>query len=193
MEAVPADLVITIVFLNMPRRYYRRRTIIRAPRKKWASNITTRNFTIAPGGDTGIPYIQLVSNAVQSSAPTPVIVKAGNFKVNADFSITTSGTADIHLIAFIVFLPEGIASANNQQFGNLINSHPEYIMAWRQLDTIPSVTTSDQHLESVTFSSRLKRNLNSGDSVVFGILDQSTTQVSLIKTQITCQYWTCSN
>lgn len=201
MEAVPADLGITIVFLNMPRRYYRRRTIVRAPRKKWATNITTRNYTILPGSSdplNKVPYIQLVSNASQSSSPTPVIVKAGNFKVNADVSFLYSATSanEVHLVAFVVFLPEGIVPADNQQFGNLITAHPEYILAWRQLDAERIEATNQnvaRNLDRVTFSSRLKRNLNSGDSIVFGILDQSSNTVTQVRVSLTCQYWTCSN
>lgn len=95
-----------------------------------------------------------------------------------------------------MFLPEGIAPADNQQFGTLITAHPEYILAWRQLDAEyvgVNQTPSQPALQRITFSSRLKRNLNSGDSIVFGILDQSSIASSIKTVSLTCQYWTCSN
>lgn len=149
----------------MPRRYYRRTRVIR-PKKKWASGIKTINFNISPESETPelrVPYTGLVINASQTSNPTPVILKAGNFKVNADVYVTLpQGGTNIHLVAFIVFLPEGIAPADNQQFGNLITSHPEYIMAWKQIDAEYAKVTDTAgqiNTQRVAFSSRLKEIL----------------------------------
>lgn len=187
----------------MPRRYYRRTRVVR-PKKKWASGIKTINYTIRPDAtnvQTRIPWTPLVTNSVQSSAPTPVIVKAGNFKVNADVHIVVNAPPEgstnvLHFVAFVVFLPEGIAPADNTQFGTLITAHPEYIIGWRQIDAEMMDMGSQGKLlntQRVTFSSRLKRNLNSGDQIVFGILDQSSQLAAAIVVSLTCQYWTCSN
>lgn len=184
----------------MPRRYYRRTRVVR-PKKKWASGIKTINYSISPNSEDPagkIPWTTLVSNSLQTAAPTPTIVKAGNFKVNADINLTlnASTTSTLHLVAFVVFMPEGISPSDNQTFGNLIVAHPEYIMAWKQIDSERVQSTQGITLyntQRVTFSSRLKRNLNSGDSIVFGVLDQSTQSVGVIRVALTCQYWTCSN
>lgn len=181
-------------------RYYRRRyrTIVRAPKKKWATNIVARTFTIDAQNPS--PYISMVTNATQTSSPTPTILKCGNFKVNADFTLTYGQATDpptLHIVAFILFLPEGIQPATNAQLGAVIQAHPEYIMAWKQVDTnlnFSGTTATNAGTQRVTFSSRLKRNLNSGDQVVFAVLDQ-TSGVSMrsIRVALTNQYWTCAN
>ena len=187
----------------MGRRYYRpRRTVVVRPKKKWASNIKINTLKIVPSDTQGlaVPWVALVSNAGQSNLPTPSVLKCGNFKINADlyYSLNSASTipeGSYHFVAFVAFLPEGNAPANNTQFGNFIAAHPEYILAWKQLEANATTTqASSVTTQKVIFSSRLKRNLNSGDQVVFGILDQTTnSNVRIIQCTYTCQYWTCSN
>ena len=184
----------------MPRYYRRRyRTIVRAPKKKWATNIVTRTFTIDSQNPS--PYITMVTNAAQNNTPTPTILKCGNFKVNADFVLAYSQAPSvipiIHVVAYILFLPEGILPTNNAQLGAVIGAHPEYIMAWKQLDAdLDYSTTNPTNVgtQRVTFSSRLKRNLNSGDQVVFAVLNNTDgVGVTSIRVALTNQYWTCAN
>lgn len=172
----------------MPRRYYRKRTTLK-PKKKWASNIVIRNYTINSG--TPQPIIPLVVNSAQAGTPTPVIVKAGNFKVNADIHVSVTGAdTPTQFMAVVMYVPEGLSISNNAALGTLVAAHPEYIMAWRQFDTTSTSATAQQ----VNFSSRLKRNLNSGDSVVYGILWTDTgAAINNIHASVTVQYWTCAN
>ena len=179
----------------MPRRYYRRRTVAVRPKKKWASNMIIRNYVI--NSDNPSPVITLVANSLQSGTPTPVIVKAGNFKINADIGVAatagSSGDIGIQLMAVVLYLPEGNGIPNNTSLGAIVGAHPEYIMAWRQFDT-STPTTSTSFAREVVFSSRLKRNLNSGDSIVFGVLSSATgVTVNRIVTSVTAQFWTCAN
>lgn len=186
------------LFILMPRYYRRRRSVVVRPKKKWASNMTFTSYEILPGG-TGtqpVPVTNLVINSAQANTPTPTIIKAGNFKINADVTYSVSTTTPIsHLVAVVVFLPEGIDPLSNAALGALLTAHPEYIIAWRQLDTSYIVTgSSPGNVQNVTFSSRLKRNLNSGDRIVFGILDQTPAgTVTSIRVALTAQYWTCAN
>lgn len=184
----------------MPRRYYRRRTVVVRPKKKWASNIVVRSFTVVTNGGQGsaIPFVPLVSNSTQSTSPTPVVLKCGNFKLNVDLRYGTVGsstqTGSYHLVAFVVFLPEGIAPVNNTQMDALIKAHPEYIMAWKQLEAGAIGSAAAVAQDKVVFSSRLKRNLNSGDQVVLTVVDETpNSNISEINVSFTCQYWTCSN
>lgn len=181
----------------MPRRYYRRRTVVVRPKKKWASNISIKNFTI--NSENPQPCVTLASNAVQSGTPTPVIVKAGNFKVNADivFTGSSSGTYNLplQLMAVVIYVPESITIPNNTYLGSLVQTHPEYIMAWKQFDVDMYSATNASQARQVVVSSRMKRNLNSGDSIVFGVLNTEATGTTLtnLHVAITVQYWTCAN
>lgn len=186
----------------MPRYYRKRYTRVVKPKKRWASNMKeiklTTNTTIEHYGG----MVELCKNATQSALPTPVIVKTGNFKVQCDV-VTTPGTGLVlsSLIAYVIYLPEGAipAAATPGEptpaevytfLTGMINAHPEWIMAWRQVgyDAIAENATS---ADRVTFSSRLKRNLNSGDRVVFALV--SAGAVSGLALSGMCQFWTCAN
>ena len=168
----------------MPRRRYYRRYIRVAPKKKWASNIlqgsvTTSNFGV------------ICENSVGTATPTPVTLKCGNFKVQGDvmWNIAGGGSSrPTNLNFFLIFVPEGITPSDS-----LIGSHPEWVIGWKTLDTGVVLSTSQNSVASAnfTFSSRLKRNLQSGDKVV-AILQSGDSQLTA-QCVFTAQYWTCSN
>lgn len=177
----------------MPRRYYRSRTRVIRPKKKWASNfkeiysptISVTNGT--PGGwvDT------LVENSNQSSNPTPVIVKAGNFKIQGDCAISTGVTTPVLAVTvYVIFAPEGITVASGSDVQSLVAAHPEYVMAWRTLDT----AGGQGAIAGFSFSSRLKRNLNSGDKILLmASCTTSATSAITLRMHAMAQFWTCAN
>lgn len=189
----------------MARRYYRSRVRYIKPKKKWATNIVSEYMTIAPS--TGRSFgraAALVTNSTQGNSPTPVILKCGNFKCSVDawYNLSTASTADISMpsvTAYIVFVPQGffptdVSEATSAQIDSLIADHPEYIMAWRTINTNFVGGTARMESFAVTFSSRLKRNLNSGDRVCMII--RASTDISAnfsLQGSYTCQYWTCAN
>lgn len=166
----------------MPRRRYYRRYVRAAPRKKWASNIiqgtvSTTNFGV------------ICENSIGTSTPTPVIVKCGNFKVQGDAQYAFAGGSSrpVNLNFFLIFVPEGITPSDS-----LIGSHPEWVIGWRNIDVVgvkPN-TESGVAAASFSFSTRLKRNLNSGDKIV-AILQSGDSSVSA-NCVFTAQFWTCS-
>lgn len=175
----------------MARRYYRRRTVVVRPKKKWASNFTAANLniansaTVAKAADGKV----LVQNSVQSSNPTPTIVKAGNFKVQGDcyFAANVTSNPLIQCVVYVMYVPQGFTLSTATDYETIIDSHPEWIMAWKMLD-MNGVT---QSVNSFTFSSRLKRNLNSGDSIQLIAIAEASTPVSFaVITKV--QYWTTS-
>lgn len=200
----------------MPRRYYKKRTVVVRPRKKWASNLTqlvgsqTSNVTVAPPGQApNTHYIitsDLAQNKTQAGSPTPVILKCGNFKLKGDMRLylSTSSSASAQFagcIAYIMYVPEGVTTSSA-----LVQQHPEWIMAWSPINVnieyVQSGTAVTQNVEKFSMSSRLKRNLNSGDKVVM-VLDllfvplataTATSTISITyQPSIGVQYWTCAN
>ena len=182
------------LFILMPRRYYRRRTVTVRPKKKWASNMVLSSLLI--NSSNRVPVIELAVNSAQSGTPTPVILKTGNFKVNADFNALWTGNAFPQLVAAVFYVPEGIGIPDNATMVSFLKAHPEYILCWRQLDTLIANSSASNNLsfQQVTFSSRLKRNLNSGDRIAFGIMDTaSSSNITELKVNIAVQFWSCAN
>ena len=167
----------------MARRRYYRRYIRVAPKKKWASNIlqgslSTSNFGV------------ICENSAGTATPTPVIVKCGNFKVQGDVMYNTTGGSSntlANLNFFLIFVPEGITPSDA-----LIGTHPEWIIGWKTIDVGVVRSTSETAVAAATFSfsSRLKRNLNSGDRIV-AILQSGDSRLSA-NCVFTAQYWTTS-
>ena len=172
------------------RRY---RTIIRAPKKKWATNIINFNKATTGTATQQFATVQLVTNSTQPSSPTPVIVKTGNFKIQGDVYVVpgTSG-AQTEVSLYVVYVPEGVTMNDAAGAQNLILAHPEWIMAWKFVNANRTTTTTPENTETFSFTSRLKRNLNSGDSIVLLCLAMGS-NLSRANFSGMAQYWTCAN
>ena len=178
----------------MPRRYYRSRTRVIRPKKKWGSNI--KNFSITTSGNQSIQanYTTLVQNSVSTSNPTPVIIKAGNFKVQGDAYYISSTAGNIELSLYVIYLPEGVNPADATAYQGLITAHPEWVLAWKFVSANRASGASTEQNLTFSFSSRLKRNLNSGDKIVLlGLASAGSTSISSANFTGMCQYWTCTN
>lgn len=189
------------------RRYYRRSVRVVPAKKKWASNITQitlRQGRPNVGGGPIGNFHPLVSNSAGNSTPTPVIIKTGNFKVQVDAvsSLNLTTVSSVNVIVFIAFLPEGYSySATDPDSGaTLMKQHPEWIMAWKQIDFTSSTGQATNNSATANFSSRLKRNLNSGDKIIFGTAypaaeakPEPANDGNYFSYTVACQYWTCAN
>lgn len=181
-------------------RYYRRRytrTIVRAPRKKWGSNMVNVNMNAldTTGVETLAASVVLAENKTETTAPTPVIIKAGNFRLQGDLHlIGGSSGKTVTITLYIIFVPQGISFTSATSYSNFIQNHPEWIMAWRVLEGgyIPSTGESFDS-NRFTVSSRLKRNLNSGDGIYAVLIVENTEQGVSLNLTGKCQFWTCAN
>lgn len=177
-------------------RYYRRRytrTVVRAPKKKWSTNIhdidvTTEGSTTVQGG-----VVPLAVNSILGATPTPVIVKTGNFKIQGDVRVTAGAASQFTSVSlYVIYVPESYPASSAADLQVLISSHPEWIMGWKFLSSNKSTGTSSEDGDTFTFSSRLKRNLNSGDRVILACIATGT-NINNVKIEGKAQYWTCSN
>lgn len=163
------------------RRYYRSRRVY--PKQKWlpvnnelgmngieilaASNFLT---TVQPITENSSRNITDGGGNVSSAT----IIKTGRFRIKGVLSVNT-GAAMSYIIG-IAYVPEGyVINQTATGIGNLGNTffykHPEWILCWTRMD----FSNASQGNE-FSLSSRLKRNLNTGDQiVVFRIAVNSST------------------
>lgn len=132
--------------------------------KKWSPVLVPLSTTATVPNDT-TNYLSMQHDICANSnntnlAPTATVIKCGNIK--ASFDMWKSGTFLGLAEVYIMFKPQGM----NIDASYCV-SHPEYIMCWRTFDVI-----NDN--QSVTMQSRLKRNLNSGDSIIIFIRYKNT-------------------
>lgn len=155
-------------------------------RAKWASQIKVFNNQIV----TSSPYeIVLCANSTEAATPTPTVIKTANFKVSIDAYVNYAATTQANIIAnaYIIFIPQGMAVN-----ASLPLNHPEYIMAAK---TVGSSLQSGAilSLDTLNMSSRLKRNLNSGDKISLIITLNSTTTPSNCTMSGMVRFWTKAN
>ena len=150
----------------MPKRSYK---IVKRNKQKWAPvcvGWTPDQAYVIGAGQTAFHYVTICANDSHTAvAPTATIIKCGNFKTN--FSITYStgfaGLASILYKLVVIYVPQGYTAINDV----LIEKHPEWVLGWTQFSPVNGTT--------VTFSSKLKRNLNSGDEIILGYIGYNDT------------------
>lgn len=184
-------------------RYYRRRyrTIVRAPKKRWCTNMFYFDGNIDYGTNNNYAYAKLlVQNSTEGANPSPVIIKTGNFKVQFDVTLNVAASGSIAARAFIAYVPEGYnvglgPAETFSNLNNLVSQHPEWILVWKQLDFGNANAAGSVDTSVVRMSSRLKRNLNTGDNIYFFVLGNGDFNGITARGVVSgaCQYWTCAN
>lgn len=150
----------------MVRRRYTR-VYRRVAKKKWCpilKQVLTTTSTL--GGNTTdvvtFSYATLCQNAVTTGdnvpVPVPTMIKVKNFKCVLDIA-TSSATVARNNFYAIMYIPQGYTVTTTTP-----QDHPEWIMVWRTVDR--GLSGTENTTENVQISSRLARNLNSGDSVI---------------------------
>lgn len=165
----------------MSKRYYYRRSKRTYPKQKWQMNFADCDLSLEFSEIEGFPgnsFYSIHKMICQTVVPTGSsgqgvvsannIVKTGNFKVKGDY-IFTNTSSHYSIILYVVFVPQGISPNNtavsNDNLGtSLFFSHPEWVLCWTRFDT------KEDASNHFSMSSRLKRNLNSGDQIMFGAL-----------------------
>ena len=174
----------------MPRYYRRRYTRVVKPKKKWASNILTWDNQLL-----NVQYAVLAANNTQNSLapPTPTIIKVGNFKLSIDMAFKfATGAGDTYtpaITAYILYVPEGWGT----NFLDLISKHPEWIMNTKTMGSNTILSNNVYPVDAINMSTRLKRNLNSGDQIILYVHPNTTSSIDSIRITGTCRFWTCSN
>ena len=187
-------------FINHMARYYRRRytrTVVRAPKKKWCSNmisVSLHGTTSLVGEDYVIAIgTDIAENKTETTSPTPIVVKTGNFKVQLDV-FCTSVTRKSDMIVYLVYQPEGVAPVGANAVKEYMLKHPEWIIAWKKVDLDVDVGDVTSNSTRITMSSRLKRNLNSGDKIgLYLFSTKGNTLGSEVDMNGMVQFWSCAN
>ena len=113
-----------------------------------------------PTSSSGYLSADLVVNSAETATPTPTIIKAKHFKMSVDTYVNAGATIAIGpIVAYIMYVPQGYTLTTNTPV-----DHPEWVLTWRTIDTSNSSINTGYHA-TVSMSSSLSRNLNSGDSI----------------------------
>ena len=162
----------------MPRKYSRKYPLYRSPRPKWCPVNGDSAISMATiGGQNYITAIQPICvnpSRNEGAGSTPTVTSASIITVTRIRYQGINATVlplGISYIYFIAYVPEGIVATNaTTSVANLGNSffyrHPEWIMAWQRIDYSAQGENNDVRLNTGS----LKRKLNTGDSIVLGIM-----------------------
>lgn len=184
------------------KRYYRR--VVRAAKKKWAPNtVEVRVSSATQVGSSS--YNCLIQTIVQNGTritsagaatqSTMQILKTSRFRFRG--VISASASTGVSLLYYIAYLPEGTSTlyaATNDSTASLGDSifytHPEWVMAWGRKDFIDASQSNE-----LSLTTKLKRNLNSGDQIVFVCqwVNLSSSSVLIPSVVGTLSYMCCAN
>lgn len=178
----------------MPRRYYYGRRSYRGsrPKRKWCPALIQGTLTVSgPGTSYSGSNSVLCSNAPSSVSTVPVatVIKVKNFKVVLDVDIANSLFSNVFVC--IMYIPEAVTVSNE-----LPLQHPEWILVWRTIDVNSSANNSTSQIQNLQMSSRLARNLNSGDKIILftsGYYSGASTQTGTYAIRYYCSFVTCNN
>lgn len=168
------------------------------PKQKWAINTVQLGFntpaassnTFAVQCNTVIENPSRNGNSGQSVSAASSILKCAHIKVKG--VINSGMIAGQSVLIALMYFPEGISpavsTATSMDFigGSMFFSHPEWIMGWTRMDYS---NVSQKNEFSIT--SRLKRNLNPGDTirfVVYNINTNSSENTTLVYVTATSSY-----
>lgn len=155
------------------------------PRKRWASNIVSNNriVTVESSSKVGFAFDVLCKNVSQASLPTPVLLKFGRIKLKGDVRTDVNNANNfVSAVIYCVYVPQGMITN-----ANILTEHPEYIIGW--------TTISLDSGNTFSFTSSLKRNLNSGDEIhlLFQVDSvNATNSARNFNFYYTAQFWTTS-
>lgn len=167
----------------MPRA--RKRFYYRKSRKHWASHIDEVSMHVTATPSTPASLVHTIAeNTADTTTPTPFLTKIGNVGIDVGIQLSTdnppSNASTYNLSCGVIFVPQGVSYTTNNQIKTLIEYHPEYVMWLKQVIPQTKYGTGGWALDNVPslkVQSRLKRNLNSGDKLIFFVL-ANTTEVS---------------
>lgn len=170
----------------MPRSSVTRRASTRRRGRKWSPVLVDSGDTTTAIGSSEETYLAFTlckNSSNTTNAPTATVIKCGNFKTYLDYFASAQKLSNGRI--FIMFVPQSMHVDTT-----FPTNHPEYIMAWRTIDT------STNTLQTVSIQSKLKRNLNSGDSVILlFIVANNDTGAGTVQWQVraTTTYVCCNN
>lgn len=185
----------------MPRKFYRRKYSYK-PKRKWNSNFYTYAdhiiWPIIQANEQFVERVQsrtLFSNPQIGNASTSTsVVKIKNCKVQFAGTgfVDAAPTGLLSMQVALIYVPEGV-----DYDAGILFRHPEWILAHKLV-----TCDADQSLPiNFSISSRLARNLNSGDRIELVFIPRINTAGAAGIQHIpgsmayyaTVQYWTCVN
>lgn len=149
------------------RRYYR----VKTTRPRWSYNTHETFISGATVPNSGFSVVgqSIVTNTpVDGATVASPVIKTGRFRVRGVINSTNENSAFIPqstMIVALMFVPQGIVYEQIAQNIDILNgsifyAHPEWIMGWTRYDY-----DNPGQRNEFSITSRLKRNLNRGDSI----------------------------
>lgn len=160
----------------MPRRYTTKRTvIIRKPKIKWSPHMEAYTDELLMSSDLQSVPITIAKNNTDSHIPSVPVLQVT--RINVQAQVGSGNLAGLDWFAYLVFVPETMDTplTDTGKWLAYVYAHPEYLMARKIIESSNAVTNTSIALRMTT---RLKRNLNSGDQIVLLLVARAIGTIS---------------
>lgn len=155
----------------MARKYYRKRYYKK--KVNWSSRLTEINISqLVTANQTFFIYRTLATNPAQDDNTISQRFTVKNVQCQMEIQQTTGQAAAINFCQqYLLYIPQGFSLSENTPF-----EHPEWIMAHRWLGSPEDNETP--YFPALKFSTRLARNLDTGDRIVYLFIGNNTSSES---------------
>lgn len=176
----------------MVRRFYKRR--IYRHRKPWSSNFSEGELSTNVAGLTSaVGTAKLCENPAQTAAGVSQPFTVSRLQLNLQAFISTAfqqNDAALERIQVGVFYVPQNVTVN----ADLFVAHPEWLIAYKYIG-LPSKTTSGILVPATSIRSRLKRTLQTGDSLwmVITLVNSAAAGPIPIRFTYSLRWWTRAN
>lgn len=172
------------------RRYYR----VRVTKPKWSSII--KNIEIdqpnIPTNQYSIFGSLICGNATNGDVVAQPVIKTAWFRAKGTITAASNTgvfNPNISFMVAIMYIPEGISMTLTGGGLSVVDqsiafTHPEWILGWRRYDFIDA-----GQINEFSITSRLKRNLNKGDTVQLVVIGMNASAGGSGAYHVSC---TCS-
>lgn len=164
---------------------------IRRYRKKgrWSSNIknvSNQSINVSNQGEF-YGYFTLTSNPAQSDNTVSQQYTVKNIEFSFQIETPLDGNVE-NIVVYIMYLPQGFTLTNN-----LVNEHPEWIMAYRYLGA-PDNDGEPQYRYPRKIKTRLSRRLQTGDSIILYLTGYNAQNLdAMLRFHGLIRWWTKAN
>lgn len=162
-----------------------RRTFYTARRKtaKWSPHLLIQPISFETGTGDFASYQLVAKNSTDTTVPVPSVIKVKNFRVSIDTSAPVGAYAVDYFNVYLMYVPEGITINTDTP-----KNHPEWIITWKGIDN-----STGNGIENIVMSSRLARNLNSGDGIYLIFAGYNSLESRTFKMAATTTYVSRAN
>jgi hypothetical protein len=141
------------------------------------NQIIRKQYDFVAGTGDFRSYVELINNPNNLNTDvTGYVQTIGRFSIDCTLEGTNGDLNNVAL--FVMYIPEGYSMYVNNSVVDVASQHPEWIMAYKYLGS-PTDSQYGQGCQPTRITSRVRRNLMTGDRVILFVSGTNSGNASI--------------